>query len=653
MKTLSLLLSFFTLSSQAQVVSVDRPELEAQRLNYESHLTQKIEKNLINLVSEEAYVVNVSVRLKTLGVETVNIGQSSQAPLTERTKLEIKREFDGEEGLIPLSKLGVWSVDTPTESPNETPTSYQKRIRNFSELIRTIQIDILLDSDRVPEPKVRIVRQVIGTILRGRLPVAANLNIQSLKLETVAKEKDNLKKELLSEVNTQMEKLKKDVESSARTPASVTEKTTIDYLMDFKEVISILFVSMVLFVLGLLISQKYTKIQEKRIAVEESISMRQLDIPKSKSDSDSESSQVLEMHAGAESDDAKSGFDQFDEIIKSQPERAAYMLKQWLYGDDKESNGILNYLPKVIPLNSLRSLLDLLSEEDRKKWNRVNKLDRSELNPKVLDRLIAQRISNHMIEPEIGIQESTRQLLAGITPREGVICIKNDVEVGALLALTMSSIQYTRILSLLDEVTIKKIAVASGQMDAKKMRYMGVKIEKMLNEIRQKAKSQSSVFLEKAPELIRDLGVGKESAIFESIAGMGQKEFLVEVSEQFYPAQLISNLPQHIMRQALDGMSLPAKAELIASQEELSEILLEAAGRGKLKEILQVEVDEIEADDTRKNMILRQKDLKLQNFVNNVRRLIKEEQSILLEVQPIIKSWADQMIARSGGQNAA
>ncbi len=653
MKIFSLLLSILTFGSQAQVVSVDRPELEAQRLNYESHLTQKIEKNLVNLVSEEAYVVNVSVRLKTLGVETVNLSAPTQGPLTERTKLEIKREFDGEEGLIPLSKLGVWSVDEPTQAPNQQPTSFQKRIRNFSELIRTIQIDILLDSDRVPEPKVRIVRQVIGTILRGRLPVAANLNIQSLKLETVAKEKDSLKKELLSEVNDQMQKLKKDVESSARTPASVTEKTTIDYLMDFKEVISILFVSMVLFFLGLLISQKYTNIQEKKIAVEESISMRQLDIPRAQKEAEGEGSQIVEMHAGGDNEDAKSGFDQFDEIINSQPERAAYMLKQWLYGDDKESNGILNFLPKVIPLNSLRSLLDLLSEEDRKKWNRVNKVDQGAINPKVLDRLIAQRISNHMIEPEIGIPESTRQLLAGITPREGVLCIRNDVEVGALLALTMSSIQYTRILSLLDQETIKKIAVASGQMDNKKMRYMGVKIEKMLNEIRQKAKSQSSVFLEKAPELIRDLGVGKESAIFESIAGMGQKEFLVEVSEQFFPAELISDLPQHIIRQALDGLSLPAKAELIASQEELAELFLEAAGRGKLKEILQVEVDQIESDDTRKGMILRQKDKKLQNFVNNVRRLIKEEQSVLLEVQPIIKSWADQMINRTGGQNAA
>ncbi|MEM7647058.1 MAG: hypothetical protein AAF203_09120, partial [Pseudomonadota bacterium] len=274
-------------------------------------------------------------------------------------------------------------------------------------------------------------------------------------------------------------------------------------------------------------------------------------------------------------------------------------------------------------------------------------------HPQEIDFFLVQRISNHMIEPEANIDESSRQLIASMTPQEGLACIQQDYEIGALLAMTMPSLQYTRILSLLDSASIKKVAGASAEMNNKKLQYCAVKVEKIVKELRQKEEARSSAFMEKVPELIRDLGFQKEQAIFESVAEMNSMDFLINVCQSYFPAELISQLPTDILKRALDQMELIPKAELIASQPQLRQLLLDAVGGGKLQEILMVEVEEIEFDENRKTVIQRNRNQSWQSFINRIRGIIQNDEDIQNELRPLISQWGQRLSSSSGEPHAA
>ena len=649
---ISLLLSSFLFG---QVVNVDKPELENQRRKYEQHLQAKIEKSLNNIVKEDSYIVNVSVKLRRLAAESITFNAENNKPVEEQERLEIQKEFNGEAGVVPLSKIGLWTVAKQEIQENETKTStYRKRVRNFSELIRQIQVDILVDEERNDEPKLRVVRQVVNQLFDGRLAVRPQINIRAMQLGTVAKKKELLKKELLSEVKTEVDRLKRGIEEKQRTPANTKVPTIIDHVKDFKDVIGTLFLGIVLFLMGLIISQRYAKVQDKRMAMDETISLRQSQVHNKHEEIESSDSQSAMIGEGTGlMKDGPSGFDQFNDIAKEQPEKAAYMVKQWLYSEEKQSMAILNVLPNVTDMHTLALVLNLLSDSDRKQWNRMIRLNDHNYSMPEIEYFLTQRISNHMIEPDIEMDEASKQVIASLTPQEAVICIREDIEVGALLAMTMPSLQFTRVLSLLEPQLIKGIAAASGSMDAKTMQYSAIKVDKIVKEIRAKKAAQTSAFMDKVPELIRDLGVSKEQAIFESVAQMGNIDYLMEVSMNFFPASLIPSLPASILKQALDTMELVDKAELIASQMGNNDYLLEALGGGKLKEILMVEIDEIDLDSNRKSQVLRTKQPKWQKFVNRVRAVIQKDEMIQDELKPLVKSWGQKLATSSGGANAA
>ncbi|MEM7647367.1 MAG: hypothetical protein AAF203_10690, partial [Pseudomonadota bacterium] len=359
MRRLAFLILFSANLAMAQVISVDKPELESQRLQYEQNLTEKIEKSLNNILAEKSYIVNVAVRLRRLGAETISLKDQE----TNTPKLDIQKEFNGEAGLLPLSKLGVWKIGGDLLNPVPSSSSYSKRVRNFTELIQQVQVDILLDQDRIKEPKVRIVRQVVNQLLRGKLPVRAAINIQPLKLGTVASTQENLRQSVMKDVKQELDKMQEGIDKAQREPASLQQHSTLDIIKEFKELIGTFFATIALFLMGVLISNRFLKLQEKRISLDESKSLLNIQTSGDRSsniESKSESRIIQEMASNSEN--LPSGSEQFNEIIEDHPEKAAYMVKQWLYSEDKQSKAIVSRLPNIIALHSLKKILDLLSE---------------------------------------------------------------------------------------------------------------------------------------------------------------------------------------------------------------------------------------------------------------------------------------------------
>ena len=378
-----------------------------------------------------------------------------------------------------------------------------------------------MDADRQA-----VAERVIQQITDGHLPVQAQLSVQAFNMGTTATTKENMKKELMNQLNAQVEKIKSDI-ASKRNIASVEPKGTFEWVSELKDSLALLFSSIILFLMGLIISKRYIKIQEKRISSAESLALSQQATAENTSTEEGtiENAELTEDRNQL-NPDAISGFKQFQHLLNEKPERSTYLIKQWLYSDDEATKALIVELPHQIDLTDLQKIIDLLSSDDRKQWNRVNSLQTKAFPIAQLDQLIKHKLSSSLIEPELEIEEKTKQLIASMSPQEGVHCIQKEPATGALLASVMPTLQYTRILSLIDNNTIRKIAQLSSQMDDEKIKYTALKLEKLILEHRKQTKSQSSNFIEKVPEMIRDLGYQKEDALFESVAEKGNDEAL-------------------------------------------------------------------------------------------------------------------------------
>ncbi len=245
MKLIFLILVFQLLAfnSQAQVISIDRPEIEAQRRQYEEHLYNRVYRVLSTILEPDSFVINVGVQLKTLAVENVQ----SLDPVEETPSgLEISKAFNQEEGVLPLSKLGVWKAP---RTQKERELGYARRLRNFSELIQSINVDVVVDQDRIPASKRQTARQVLQRFLSGSLPVVARLRLEALPIATADRAKEQLKEEIISKIDEKVEKLRKEqndvmAKREIASTEKVKEKTLIEIATDFKEVIATLLTSL-------------------------------------------------------------------------------------------------------------------------------------------------------------------------------------------------------------------------------------------------------------------------------------------------------------------------------------------------------------------------------------------------------------------------
>jgi hypothetical protein len=532
----------------AQTVSEDRPELESQRREFESRLYTKVDTAVGTIADKGAYIVNVSVALKQIPAEVV----SPENVEADRFPLSTSKSFDGSAGMVPLSKIGIWQSHAVTAAKAK---AIVHKIRRFVDLIQTVSVDIYLDPDRVSAAQKISVQKVIEAIMASSSPVQPRLNISDLKISYPKKVDENLKGELLSEIKKQLEteKVLAGKEPKAEKP---------NWISEFKIPLSIVFTTFALFVLGLIMNRRQALHDERRLKLDEEISKRQEEQLRSSIANDSSapmnvSDAVAVAPTWDETELAKvgsGGFAQFKEIAAREPARAGLLIKQWIYSSDLRAQGALAILPRAVDMDHLRISLQLLSDADRKEWSRLIHKPLAAARLSECDAFVSLTIASNLVEPVQEIDDHARQQLAAITPQEAADCIKDDKSVGVLLIQTLPSLQISRIFGLLDVHSIRDVARASALFDKTQLPALIQKFEICLAKVRRIAKNHSSAFVDRVPELIREIGFAKEPALFDSVAQTQNVKLLQQIAVEYFPAELVTDLPTDILKSVFDRM---------------------------------------------------------------------------------------------------
>jgi hypothetical protein len=203
-------------------------------------------------------------------------------------------------------------------------------------------------------------------------------------------------------------------------------------------------------------------------------------------------------------------------------------------------------------------------------------------------------------------------------------------------------------------------ADVANQISVRSLKLSDEQIRQGLRGLRQslatlRGRTVSSPFLDRAFEVLREVGPDKEASIFNALAEAGDIATLEAAARQFFPAELVIQLPAPIHRDALQTMPLERRAELIASRPAAeSRVLLDIWGQpgAKLRDMIDFELQELRADAVRMRRAERNRDLSWKQYTETCRTLIRASEGAAEQAEGVLIPWL-QARRQEGGLRAA
>ena len=346
--------------------------------------------------------------------------------------------------------------------------------------------------------------------------------------------------------------------------------------------------------------------------------------------------------------------EQIRDCALASPRKVLSLIHRWLGSEDIEATESLHALTSILPMNLLFNLVEQLDANAKRRWRSV--LDEPvtfgfELRSRV--RIFQQLVNNAMIQgPEVG--EDVREAIQGIRPDECAELAQKDPALGAILGHLLSTPQAARMLSLMPDDLAGAVAVSSLGITTEKLKEMLPVLRKSLTEIRVSTVTEVAPLVERAVELLKEMGPFREKAIFASLAVNCENKEFKKITELVCPAEVIIKAPPTLHRQCLGEMPLAQRAELIHSlSNNLRTMLLNAYGaEEKIRELLEAEISQIDIDAQRKQRVAHESDKKWRTYVFAFRKMSQETPTSSEILRPLVETWLAAQRAKASADIA-
>lgn len=338
------------------------------------------------------------------------------------------------------------------------------------------------------------------------------------------------------------------------------------------------------------------------------------------------------------------GFNQFKKLSEQYPETASYLVKLWLNMNTKESNEALSVLPKLIPVESLVGVFGGLEDSLKSK---LKKASSQMIDSSVVARadsfIVSQMVDTFLINT-IVLPDDLKMVLSEMTMEECVECYRRDIQFGAAFINVLPTAQLGKLFTLLSEEEVSSLFQEGLSFSEENIKHLADNLPAMINDIKKDKQKNRVPLLDKALDLISELGVEKENQVFDMLISSGDKEQLLEATQRYFPSQLLLKFPVEKIRLLINRLPTKDRAVLIFSRpKDEQSLFLESIGQsGRLREIINSELNEIQKNDRWKTQILKDQSKIWQNFVTTSREVIRKDESIKEAAESLLVKWLQE-----------
>ncbi len=657
--TCSLLVFLMPISSLAEEGGGYTLPVEWQKVELQKQIEDRLNKNIQSFARSGKYLVTVDITLSEVKAFGVG-GGGTQKPGS-------KGAADTNQQAFPLSKLGL----------NKDSSAYKRAISTgvssiFTQ-INTVNVLVLLDPsvERSQEGQIReIVNQVVRSYT-GKMPglrvtrtkmleveaetaeskmELAKMNVEGMKsvAESIAKSNEKIAEAIAATQGVKLsqeedEKKNPEKESTGKSLPSSWQEWVIDLKIPIGIVVATLL--LVIAISG------FKQFESQKVALMAAANAQQAQAAaatKDESEKRSEEKMAEEVSAAVDGNMVLSnapggdnGFEQFKRMAEQYAETATYLIKVWLNMNTQESNEALAVLPKMIPVEVLMPVFGALEDEFKSRLKKATSLGVDNNMIKRADAFIIEQMVDTFLVNTIVLPDELKVLLSEMTMDECVECYRQDSSFGSAFMNVLQTSQLGRFFSLLSEPEVVSLFQEGLNFGPENVRYMEENLPKMLEQIRMGKQRVRVPLLDKAIDLIRQLGAEKESQVFDMLIASGNHDQVLEATKKYFPAQLVMKLPSDRLRTLLNRLSPRERAMLIYSRStDEQELFYQAVGdTGRLREIVDAEIKEIEKDERMKAQILKDQSKIWNRFISTSRETIRKDSYVGDSAEAVLEQW--------------
>lgn len=636
--------------------------LEWQRIRLEDRIQERVKEAVAPTVPHGAFVVNVKVELKPrpkIEAEASKPKKPKPAKDPRREALEkAAKDAPGTDDRITLSKLDLDAPlfpedekekadadeaadddDTATEAPVVEPDLFSS--------IQSVTIGVLYDKS-MPDSKKDIIQRIVTESVGQFGDVTPVVTVDKVDLLPPAPPEKKI--ELPPEKPEKPWDLKR-------------------WIVEFKTAIGMFMASLVVaglmtFIIGF-VFMGYRGLKSREIAIMEAKNARE----EAQSQAAAQAAQdERDRGDGSRGGDAPetegeltgmvgapgaahadgSGFEKFKSLLKDSPERAAMLIKQWTKAPARGAGDALAALPAVLATEQFVQIFKFLSVEDRQAWKRVLASRVDTVDTATADVFITSQIVDNFLVSLPPMDEELKAALSNLTMEEAVELASADPRLGAMLATLLPTNQVAAMYSKLDPDRANGVTLSSLKFSDEEIRRGFPSLKAAILKVR--GKKGRIPFLDKAVELLAGIEPAKEPYIFNAIAESGDWGLLETSARLFFPSELIPRLPDRALKACLERLPLVKRAEVIASlDDELRLAFMGACGRegSKARELIDVEVQELLADEAKRRKLTRNRGELWRQFTDTVRGLMRTSEAVADLAAPVMDAWLHE---KSGGR---
>ncbi len=598
--------------------------LEWQKIDLEAKLQDRIHQSILKIIPEKYFNIGVSITLKKITPPTPKPTESEPTPESEKNDTQDRR--------ISLGKL---DFDAPVLNEHED--------------------DSFLDS--FGERKKLKVINLFDQIERVNIAVLIDNTVQDTKKELITKLVKGATSALGEDiVNTSIEKAEiyspKQFEEPWDIPRWITE-LKIPFAIVFATLIVASFLSFVL----LLVSRGYFKIESRRTAILEAKNAREAAAEEAKMNPAFATAGPTSSPTGGASsspgdsadpstDQTENGFDRFKAILAENPEKMSDLIRQWVKSPGRGATEALVILPRVLSTAECLQLFKHLKEQDRRDWKKVLSTPTDERSYKIAENFISFQIVDSLLVPPSTTDEELQRMLSSLSLADCIEIASSNVNLGALLIDLLPTAQAGRLYSLMNRELADSLATAAMKVSDREIASQSNALKQAIKNIMNKKKSVP--FLDRAADLVNSVGQDREETILKTLAEAGEFQLLEATAKQFFPSELVMRLPGPALKTCLERYPVARRAEIILSRAENEKTTLLSSIGGpdsRARELLDIEVQNIEVDDVRKKRIEKSKNLIWRDFISTVRTVVKTDDTVAELSKDILSDWLGEKTA--------
>ncbi len=596
--------------------------LEWQKIELESKIQDRVHQSIMKVIPEKYFNISVNITLKKI-----------ESPKPNPDDAKDKTKNDSKDSRISLGKL---DFDAPLLGDSEDDSymdSFGERkklkVINLFELLEKVNVSILVDNS-IPDTK----KDLLLKLAKG---VTASLGEAAVST-TVDKAELYSPKQFAETWDTTQ------WISELKIPAAII----------FATLIIASFLSMVI----ILVFRGYFRIESRRTAILESKNAREAAADEARLTVPTEAALSSADSSPAATENKETGFDRFKTLLAENPEKMADLVRQWVKSPGRGSTEALVILPQVLSTAECLQLFKFLKEEDRREWKKALSTPVDERSPKIAENFISFQIVDSLLIPPSTNDEELQKLLSALSLVDCIEIATQEVSLGALLLDLLPTAQAGRLYSLMNRDLADSLATAAMKVSEQEIADQTSALKQAIQSVLNKKKSVP--FLDRAAELVNSVGPEREETILKALAEAGEFQLLEATAKQFFPSELMMRLPSAALKACLDRYPTQRRAEIIVSRSDSDRsLLLDSIGKAnsKARELIDIEIQNIEFDEIRKKRIEKSKNLIWRDFISTVRNLVKTNDTVGELSKDILSDWLSEKTAGqyrgSEGENAA